>query len=303
MSFEIENERPLSIAVLLTNHNTWALAQRCVTACFEVDPGNFQNLLVYDDSSTVEFTGRFPDGANLYRGHPNRGLTKSLNIAFNMIGEDIVVLFDSDAYPVTPFCDVIRSMFTADPHLGLVALQTVGTNGRPTQSMETEPNVWGVVLGQALSARFDRWITDRSGRITVFTCAMAVRKRAFDQLNGFDEAFDWLDLDHDFSMRMSRAGWKIGVASAPRAFHEGGGTPQLASRRVERFYRNRWYLLNKFSRIRFRKLARTVIVARLSIELGVLLLAGKFLFSDRTALRDKIAGRRNLIRIFVHELR
>lgn len=303
MSPEAELDRTLSIAVLLTNHNTWDLAQRCVTACFNVDSGNFQSLLVYDDASTVEFTGDFPEGVNLHRGHPNRGLTKSLNAAFSMIAEDIVVLFDSDAYPLTPFCASIRSMFAADADLGLVALQTLGANGRPTQSIDVEPNAWGLVLGQALSAKFHRWITARSVGMTVFTCAMAVRTTAFRHLNGFDEAFDWLDLDHDFSMRMRRAGWKIGIASDSRAFHEGGGTPQLTSKRVERFYRNRWYLLNKFSRIRFRSLARATILARLWLELGILVFAGRFIFSEPAVLRDKIAGRRNLIHIFQHELR
>ena len=303
MSLETEQQQPLSIAVLLTNHNTWELAQQCVNACFEMDRGNFRNLLVYDDCSTVEFAGSFPQGVTLYRGKPNRGLTKSLNIAFGMISEDIVVLFDSDAYPVTPFCEAIRSMFARDAGLGLVAFRTVGRNGRTTQSMEAEPNAWGLVLGQKLSVKLRRWVADRSGRFIVFTCAMAVRRQAFEELNGFDEAFDWLDLDIDFSMRMRQAGWKIDVASEPRAYHEGGGTPQLTSKRVERFYRNRWYLLNKFSKIRFKSLARAFMVSRLLVELGILTVAGRFIYADRSVLLDKITGRKNCIRVCLHELK
>jgi GT2 family glycosyltransferase len=288
---------PLSIAVLLTNFNTWEIARRCVEACFAQDRGRFASIHVYDDCSTVEPTVAFPAGTQLHRGQTNLGLTKALNAAFKLVKEDIVVLFDSDAYPTTPFCDEIREMFTRDPDLGLVALRTVGAGGRATQSYATEPNVWTLLLGQALYAKLDRWLHDRSGRIAVFTCAMAVRKTAFDDLHGFDEAFDWLDLDIDFGMRMNRSRWKVAVAANARIFHEGGGAPQLMRNRVARYYKNRWYLLKKFHRIRLPRLVKMLILIRLYFEFAILRLAGVFLFPDPAVRHDKLTGRRELIRL------
>ncbi len=288
--------RRVSLAIVLTNYNTWELAQRCVEACFREDRVGFDSLLIYDDCSQVEFTGSFPESARLYRGCPNRGLIKSLNVAFRLVNEDIIVLFDSDAYPTTPFCDAVRAMFKEDADLGLVALRTIGRSGNPTESYTTEPNVWSLLLGQKLHARLDRWLADRSGRISVFTCAMAVRKTAFDELGGFDEKFDWLDLDHDLSMRMNRSKWKVAVAPGPRVFHEGGGTPQLTRQRVLRFYKNRWYLLNKFNRIPMKRLTKILILTRLCIEYAVLRIAGGVLYSDEAIRNDKVMGRRELIR-------
>jgi GT2 family glycosyltransferase len=289
-------EKPLSLAVLLTNYNTWNLAKRGVDACFQQDRGRFDRLLIYDDCSTEEFAGELPEGAQLYKGCPNLGLTRALNVAFGMLKEDVVVLFDSDAYPTTPFCDDVRDLFAEDPELGLVALRTIGRTGKASQSFAAEPNVWSLLLGQNLYGRMERWLADRSGRIVVFTCAMAVRKRAFDELNGFDEAFDWIDLDFDFSMRTNRSRWKVAIAPGPRVFHEGGGTPQLTRKRLGRFYKNRWYLLNKFHRIRMKKLIKVLILARLSVEYAILRVAGKFLFPNETIRNDKVIGRRELIR-------
>jgi GT2 family glycosyltransferase len=300
---ELHPHQRLSIAVLLTNYNSWHLAQRCVDACFKVDPKQFEKILVYDDCSTAEFTGIFPEGTQLHRGCPNRGLTKSLNVAFSMLDEDVVVLFDSDAYPLSPFCESVRTMFTEDTDLGLVALRTVGCAGMPTRSYEPEPNVWSLLLGQVLYAKLEHWLADRSGRISVYTCAMAVRMRAFDEISGFDEAFDWLDLDHDFSMRMNRSRWKVAVAREPRAFHEGGGTSQLTRDRVKRFYKNRWYLLEKFNRIPLKKLVQLLILIRLWTEYTLLRVGGRFLFPDEIIRIDKITGRRDLIQLYSNGIR
>ncbi len=212
-----------------------------------------------------------------------------------MTSEDIVVVFDADAYPATPFCEAVSNMFVQDFGLGLVALQTFGSSGHDTESYTTEPNFWSILLGQALAAKVDRWVRDRSGRLSVFTCAMAVRRRAFDELGGFDEAFDWLDLDHDFSMRMNRAGWGVAICPEPRVFHEGGGSPQLMRHRLLRSYKNRWYLLKKFDRIPAPALLRILIGLRLRIEYLILVLFGRLLFRDPWFREDKILGRKELI--------
>ncbi len=285
----------LSLAILVTNYNTWELVQRCVEACNRQDHGHFDSLLVYDDCSQSEFPGGFPAGTRIHRGLQNLGLTRALNVAFGLISEDIVVLFDSDAYPTTPFCDEVKGMFEQNPRLGLLGLRTVGESGRPTESFTSEPNIWSLLLGQLLYAKMERLFRDKSGRISVFTCAMAIRKAAFQEVNGFDPNFDWLDLDHDFSMRINRSQWQTIIAQGSRVFHEGGGTKQLTRKRVERFYRTRWYLLGKFNRLPFKKLVKTLVLARLCAEYLVIICLGPILFPDKVVLEDKVEGRRELI--------
>src|ERR1700750_1898524 len=114
-----------TIAIITTNYNTWDLTQKCVEQCYVHDRGNFRSLLVYDDCSPVEFSGTFPEGVQLHRGRPNVGLTKSLNNAVRLISDDIIVLFDSDAYPTTSFCSEVRDMFERDSALGLIAFRTI----------------------------------------------------------------------------------------------------------------------------------------------------------------------------------
>jgi GT2 family glycosyltransferase len=283
------------VAVVITNYNSWALAQKCAQSCLDHDAGRIGTLLVYDDCSTTPAPGDFPRQATVFRSETNLGLTRSLNAALRMTTENLVVVFDADAHPTTPFCRAVTGMFDEDSRLGLVAFRTIGSSGQPTESYTTEPNFWSILLGQALAAKVDRWVRDRSGRLSVFTCAMAFRRRAFDEIGGFDEAFDWLDLDHDFSMRMNRAGWGVAICPEPRVFHEGGGSPQLMRHRLLRFYKNRWYLLKKFDRIPAPALLRILIGLRLRIEYFILVLFGRLLFRDPWSREDKILGRKELI--------
>src|ERR1700752_4447301 len=126
-----------SLAILITNYNTWELTQRCVERCYSNDEGHFDTLLVYDDCSAAEFKGSFPGTTRLYRGSPNVGLAKAYNLGFGLVSEDIVVGFYSDAYPTTPFCEDVKQMFENDPSLGLVGFHTIGRDWHPTESYTT----------------------------------------------------------------------------------------------------------------------------------------------------------------------
>jgi GT2 family glycosyltransferase len=285
-----------SIGILVTNFNTWEITRRCVEACFAQDRGNFDQILVYDDRSTAPMNVSFPEGTGIFFADNNLGLTKSLNVAFRQMRTDIVVLFDSDSYPVTPFCDAIRAEFSSAATLGLLGLKTVGEHGQPTESFTTEPNQWSLLLGQALYAKYEKYLSDKSGKHSIFTCAMAVRATAFSQLGGFDENFDWLDLDHDFSMRMNRSNWTVRIQPTVLVFHKGGGTPQLTRKRVLRFYKNRWYLLRKFNRLPIPTLAKAVIVFRLWLEYAAFALLGPTLVKNKEVLQDKTEGRKEILR-------
>jgi len=288
------HSRKPTVGILLTNFNTWDISKRCVDACYQHDAGNFDQVLVYDDHSSIPMNVTFPEGVEVFVAEQNLGLTKSLNIAFAKMRTDIIVLFDSDAYAVTPFCDTVRAAFTSNENLGLLGLRTVDENGNPTESFTTEPDQWSIILGQALHAKCEKLLSDKSGRHSVFTCAMAVRKSAFMELEGFDENFDWLDLDHDFSMRVNRSKWMVEIDPTIRVFHKGGGTPQMTRKRVLRFYKNRWYLLRKYNRISAPSLAKALILFRLSVEYSVFKILGPAFIRNREVLRDKIEGRKEI---------
>lgn len=285
----------ISIGVLITSYNTWELSRECAAKCLEVDGNRLKQVLVYDDCSPQAQTVEFPPGVTVYRAPQNTGLCRALNLAYAMVDADVVVQYDADAYPLAPFAEELRALFAADPKLGLVGFRTTGSRGQVTESFMKEPNLWGLLLGQALFARLERWLGDRSGRINVTMCSMGVRKAAYTAIGGFDEALEFLDIDHEFSMSMNRAGWKVMISDRLRACHEGGGTKTRGSRRLLLFYKARWYLLRKFGKVPAPGLVKALILLRLRLELAVLHVLGGWLYRDAETRADKLQGRRDLI--------
>lgn len=280
-----------TLGVVVTNYNTWDLVARGVEHVRAHGQG-VDRVLVVDDASTTPPPGDL--AAEVLANPRNLGLVRSLNRGLRAVGTDLAVLFDSDAWPLAPFAARLRQLFAEDPRLAVVGFATVDEAGRPTASAEAEPGVASLVLGQRLHALWLRLVPGR-GPQNVFTCAMALRLEAFTELGGFDEAFDWLDLDHDLCMRARRAGWKVIQAPDLVAFHRGGGTPQSTSERVLRLYKTRWLLLRKLGKIRHPRLVRALVLARLRAEYVLLAMAGRLLFRDRAALEDKLAGRRAVL--------
>jgi GT2 family glycosyltransferase len=116
-------------------------------------------------------------------------------------------------------------------------------------------------------------------------------------IGGFDERFDWLDLDHDLSMRLRREGWKARQTSRAVAFHEGGGAPQSTEERVERFYAARWYLLRKHHKVRFPGFTKTLVSLRIRAEIALLwVLSSLGTQPHRARYKKLLDSRRNLLR-------
>jgi hypothetical protein len=282
------------VGVLVLNYNTWGLALRALDAAIRLESDNVAEYLLFDDGSPGPSPEKIDRRITLIRGELNRGFARALAAAFAAMKSDIVVLFDSDAYPLTPFANRVREHFEQDARLGQLGFRAQDQNGSPTESFFSEPTQWSLILGQALYARVRRKAL-RPSNLCVITGCMATRMEAYAQVGGFDSEFDFLDVDVDYSMRLRIQGWKVEVDPSIEVFHVGGGTPQLLRHRVLHFYKSRWRLLCKHGLMGNPRLVRAVIVARLACEKRVLQLFGRFLFSSTEVLNDKILGRKALL--------
>jgi GT2 family glycosyltransferase len=285
---------PLSIGVLVLNYNTWDIALRAIGAAIELEHPGITEFVLFDDGSPSAPPDNIDSRIRIIRNDENRGFAGALVVAFAQMRSDLVVLFDSDAFPLVPFAAKVREKFEADESLGQIGFQSQDENGSPTESLMKEPTQWSLILGQALYARVPHRPMTLSNLCAIAGC-MATRMKAYRNVGGIDGNFDMLDLDLDYSMRLRRNNWKIVADKSIKVFHVGGGTPQLQRRRLLRFYKCRWYLLRKHGRIGNASLARAIILARLRIEKLILQLFGPYLFRNPEILADKLLGRQDLI--------
>lgn len=256
-----------NLSVLITNYETWPLTLGCVAACLKDPRIRAEDILVVDDGSVEPPPSTPPRGLLVSPNPANLGYVRSVNRGMKQLESPFVLLLDSDARPISPFADRIVTAFESDPTLGILGFRLVDQAGQPTGSWSPNPGVLGFLLGQ----QFERFVQGRSGcGKVVFSCAMAVRRDTFEKLGGFDEAFDFLDADIDFSLRAQKEGWSIAIDESIVMFHDGSGSPQTQDRRVRRFHRNRLLLLSKNSGTLRVMLIRLLLGMRHAVEVCVL---------------------------------
>jgi GT2 family glycosyltransferase len=284
----------LSIGVLVLNYNTWDIALRAIGSAIELEYPSITEFVLFDDGSSTPPPDTIDPRVRVIRGESNRGFAGALVVAFAQMQSDIVVLFDSDAFPLVPFAAKVRAEFEADERLGQIGFQSQDERGKRTESLMKEPTKWSLILGQALYARIPHRPMTPANLCAIAGC-MATRMKAYRNVGGIDGNFDMLDLDLDYSMRLRRNNWNVVADRSIKVFHVGGGTPQLQRKRLLRFYKCRWYLLRKHGIIRYPALAKAMILARLEIEKLTLKLLGPYLFRNPEILADKVLGRQNLL--------
>lgn len=290
----LPHSRSSSIGVLVLNYGTWELALRALNAAIRVEDDNVAEFVLYDDGSPIGPPEGVDARIRVVRGESNVGFARALLRAFALMKSDIVILFDSDAYPLTPFADRVRQHFEDDSRLGQLGFRAEDESGRQTESFFAEPTQWSLILGQALYGRMPKR-SMRPSNLCVITGCMATRVEAYREIGGFDPELGFLDVDVDYSMRLRQRGWRVAVDSTIRAFHVGGGTVQAQRGRVLHFYKSRWYLLRKHKLMWSPRLARAAILGRLVCEQKILDLFGSRLFPKPEVLEDKILGRRALL--------
>ena len=288
----------LTCSILITNYNTWTLTNRCIQAVSKWSQNKIHQILIVDDASTENAPDFFSEQVKIVYNEENRGYVASVNRGFLELQEDIIILFDSDAYPLMDLTETVREAFANNPKLGAVGFQLVDEEGNPTGSYDTIPKAIELLLGQALTARLHSWLPNQNKSvICLYSCAMAVRLQAFQGISGFDEGFDFLDADIDFSMRLQQSGWQVQVIPELLVFHEGGGSPQSTAKRVLRHHKNRWRLLSKHNLLIMPNLLKFGLATRHALEYLLLKTCGHFVIREPTKLQDKLYSRKELSRL------
>lgn len=127
----LDRQRSLSVGVLVLNYNTWHLALRALDAAIRLESDNAAEYVLFDDGSPDPSPEEIDRRITLIRGESNRGFARALAVAFAAMKSDIVVLFDSDAYPLTPFANRVREHFELDARLGQLGFRARTKTDRP----------------------------------------------------------------------------------------------------------------------------------------------------------------------------
>ena len=233
---------PVSIVVPV--HNRAALTAACLDAVLGGGGDGYEVIVVDDAStdSTPDVLAGYGEAIEVIRLSSNGGYANACNEGARAAEADLLVFLNNDTEPRPGWVETLVSHAEEHPAASAVGAKLV----YPTGAIQHA----GVVIGQDgyphnLYAGFpvDHPAVNRSRRLQAVTGAcMLVRRRAFEQADGFDTGFHNSLEDVDLCLRIGEAGGEVHYCHEAVVTHLESASrgKQDRFRRSVELYRTRW---------------------------------------------------------------
>jgi GT2 family glycosyltransferase len=237
------------ISAIVVNYNGGATLGRCLASLPPPEAGRFEALLV-DNASTdgsLQAVRRDFAAVRILALPSNVGFGAAVNRAARQARGDALLLLNNDAWLAEGGLEALAGRLAREADLAWVAPRLFYPDGRRQLAWEPEVSLLGEAV-RRLRNRFEarEWSHTRLPRLLRpvlgpgwYTAACAlVRRRALEEVGGFDERFFLYFEDADLCLRLTRAGWRLAEEPAARAVHASagrarGGEVELAYRRSQ----------------------------------------------------------------------
>jgi GT2 family glycosyltransferase len=230
------------IAVVIVNFKTPEHLRACLASVMAEAPGE---VVVVDNASSdgsVEMVrDSFPDVV-VHGNESNIGYGTAANQAMASCACEYVLLLNADTRLTPGALAALADYLDAHPLAAIVGPRLVGEDGALQASCYPFPTALNTLLENSkiavlLGRRIRRslpslgkfylrtWAHDDSRVVPwVKGAALAIRRKAFDSVAGFDESFFLYFEDADLCRRLQTMGWEIHFSPAAIVVHIGGAS-------------------------------------------------------------------------------
>jgi GT2 family glycosyltransferase len=270
--------------VVVVSYNSGGCIRQCLQA---LAPFTQWKIVLVDNNSTddtVRIVSTLPLEICTVINAQNAGFASAVNQAAKLAEGDVLVLLNPDTIATAGSLDKLADALRADT-VGAAGGLLLGADGQPQRGFTVRrlPTI-GSMLAEVLlvnrawpsnpwNVRYRCLDLDYQTAQEVEQPAgacLAVKRQAWDEINGFDEGFFpvWFE-DVDFCRRLRDKGWKIVYRPDTIFPHSGGHSVSRLAFRDRQYY---WYknLVRYFAKHQGR--AQTAIL-RVGITTGLLLRA------------------------------
>jgi GT2 family glycosyltransferase len=224
------------LSVVVPTHDTRDLTLRCIET-LEAEGTAGLDIVVVDDGSsdgTAEALAAAHPHVRVVRNLPAAGFTRAANLGLAAARGDLLLLLNSDTEVAPGAFAPLFAAFARDPRLGAAGATLHYADGSPQWSGGRAPTLsWLFVLASGLApllARIPFWrrvkpLGAPAGPVDWVTgAALALRRRAWEEVGPFDEGFRFYGQDLDLCLRLRDAGWKVELLPELRVLHHHGAT-------------------------------------------------------------------------------
>jgi GT2 family glycosyltransferase len=261
-----------SVTVIVVGCDSRASIEQALRSVTESTVAADIELVLVDNASTdgtADFVReRFP-GCRVIEPGENLGFGRACNLAAGSTESEHILLLNPDAW-VEPSCiERLRAAMAADERLAWAAPRLFYPDGRRQFNWAPTVGICGEAV-QRLRNRFEAraWVHDLVPRVMRglgdpgwYTAACGlVRRRAWNEVGGFDPEFFLYFEDADLGVRLRHARWLSKEIDTARARHD-RRRPQASSAAAMRYRQSqvRYYRKHRpawESRLLLRKLSR-----------------------------------------------
>ena len=226
-----------SVAVVIVNYNTCDYLRSCLQTVLRERP---DDVIVVDngssDGSVEMMRAEFPQVTVLGDGH-NRGYGAAANYAVTHCAAETILLLNSDTRLTAGAIEELATYLDRHPQVGIVGPRLIGADGAWQQSCYPFPKPLYTLLEETRVGRIIgyipilreyylyTWSHERVRSVPWLQgSALAIRRRPFEALGGFDESFFMYFEEVDLCYRLRKAGWQTHFYPAATVVHAGGGS-------------------------------------------------------------------------------
>lgn len=216
------------VAVVIVHFGDPVPTLRCLASVLN-DPSPVQRRVVVVDNSNT-FPANASAGATVLRLPHNPGYGAAANAGAAALGEHLgeaIVVFNHDVELLPGYLGAVR---------GAVAVDGVGAAGGPLYLGRAGGPLWyagghiNFLLGTVGQSRSPRRARREREVGYIPGAALAVARRAWDEIGGFDPAYFLYNEDVDLCLRLRRRGFRLRFVPAAAAVHHLGATTGSAGR-------------------------------------------------------------------------
>ncbi|MFC2130828.1 glycosyltransferase family 2 protein [Bacteroidota bacterium] len=209
--------------IVIISYNTNELTLECIESVYKTADDLIDKIIVVDnaseDDSVNAIKQKFPD-VKLIKNSENLGYAKAVNIGVKASSAEYVIISNQDVLYHADSIKLLIEYIKAAPKVGAAGPQQIYPDGSWQYSKGDLP---GIKLGlkklflinhiaeyvQKSSWKKGRRKTKPEDTSYLDGAVIAVRRKAFDDVNGFDEDYFFYTEEADFCYKLKKEGWNI----------------------------------------------------------------------------------------------
>ena len=230
-------------AVAIVNYNT---AEHLRTCLASVCAAGAREVVVKDNGSSddsVDLVRReFPE-VSVHPDFSNPGYGAGANMAIAACSAPYVLLLNSDTRVRPDTLETLARYLDIHARAAIVGPLLLNPDGTLQRSAHRFPRPFTFrpllrLIPGVRERSLLTWSHDRSRQVAwVKGAALAIRRRAFDAIGGFDPSFFMYFEETDLSARLAREGWETHFTPDAVVVHEGGAsTDTVRAEMAVQFY-------------------------------------------------------------------